>query len=293
MKISLGSWAFSYGPYASHPVAFETVAERLSVAGFDGIEVCGFPPHITLSAYPTAESRRALLKHLRDLNLGVSGYAADFTMANPIAEGNEHKYLELFKQNLEMVVAIESPTIRVDTVAAPGSLLDSEYDGAMDNLSGVWNKAAALAQDAGVRLVWEFEPGFLFNKPSEVLRLHEKVAHQNFHLLFDTSHAYMCGVVGARQHGTPERLHGGVKELLNMLAGRIGAVHVIDSDGTLHGDETSTHCPFGEGDIDFVSLAPALKEIPGIDWWCIDLCFCADSWSLVEPSLNYVRKLLK
>lgn len=293
MKISLGSWAFSFGPYASNPVAFETIAERLSAAGFDGIEVGGFPPHVTLSSYPTSESRRALLKYLRNLNLEVSGYAADFTMASPVTAGNEKKYLELFKQNLDMVSALESPTIRVDTVAAPGSLLDSEYDTAMGSLSGVWHKAAALAQDAGVRMVWEFEPGFLFNKPSEVVRLHEKVAHSNFHILFDTSHAYMCGVVGARQHGAKEKLHGGVKEFLNLLSWRIGAIHVIDSDGTLHGDETSTHCPFGEGDIDFVSLAPELKKIPDIDWWCIDLCFCEDGWRRVEPSLNYVRKLLQ
>ena len=292
MKISLGSWAFSFGPYASNPVAFETLAERLSAAGFDGIEIGGFPPHVTLGAYPTGESRRALLEYLRNLNLEVSGYAADFTMANPVMEGNEHKYIELFKHNLDMAIALESPTLRVDTVAAPGSLLDSEYDSAMGRLSGVWHKAAELAQDAGVRMVWEFEPGFLFNKPSEVLRVHEKVAHANFHVLFDTSHAYMCGVVGARQHGTKEKLRGGVKEFLNMLSWRIGAIHVIDSDGTLHGDETSTHCRFGEGDIDFVSLAPELKKIPDIDWWCIDLCFRRDAWSLIEPSLQYVRKLL-
>jgi sugar phosphate isomerase/epimerase len=293
MKISLGSWAFSFGPYASNPVAFETVAERLSAAGFDGIEVGGFPPHVTLSAYPSGESRRALLRYLRNLNLEVSGYAADFTIANPLTEGKEHKYLELFKQNLEMVVALESPTIRVDSIAAPGSLLDSEYDSAMDRLSAVWNAAAELAQDAAVRMVWEFEPGFLFNKPSEVLRVHEKVAHSNFNVLFDTSHAYMCGVVGSRQHGAPERLQGGVKEFLNMLSWRIGAIHVIDSDGSLHGDETSTHCPFGEGNIDFASLAPELKKIPDIDWWCIDLCFRQDAWNLVEPSLEYVRKMLK
>ena len=293
MKISLGSWAFSFGPFASNPVAFDKTAHRLAAAGFDGIEICGFPPHVTLNSHPTSESRRALVEFLRDLKLEVSGYAADFTMANPVAEGNGYKYLELFKKNLDMAIALESPTIRVDTIAAPGSLLDSEYDSAMDRLSGVWHQAAALAADAGIRMVWEFEPGFLFNKPSEVLRLHQKVAHANFHVLFDTSHAYMCGVVGARQHGAPERLHGGVKEFLNLLSWRIGAIHVIDSDGTLHGDETSTHCPFGEGNIDFKALAPELKQIPDIDWWCIDLCFLPKSWELVVPSLQFVRKLVE
>ena len=79
---------------------------------------------------------------------------------------------------------------------------------------------------------------------------------------------------------------------LRRLEGRIGAIHIIDSDGTLHGDETSTHRPFGEGFIDFTALAPKLLDVPNIEWWCIDMCFWAGSWELVEPSLKFVRDLL-
>jgi sugar phosphate isomerase/epimerase len=110
--------------------------------------------------------------------------------------------------------------------------------------------------------------------------------------MFDTSLAYMCGVTGARQHGKKEVLGGGVAEFLQMLKGRIGAIHLIDSDGTLHGDETSTHRPFGEGFIDFKGLAPQLLLVPNIDWWCIDLCFWPGSWNLVESSFTFVKDLL-
>ena len=48
MKVSLGSWAFSFGPFADNPIPFEKTVKRLSEAGYDGIEICGFPPHITL-----------------------------------------------------------------------------------------------------------------------------------------------------------------------------------------------------------------------------------------------------
>jgi sugar phosphate isomerase/epimerase len=102
----------------------------------------------------------------------------------------------------------------------------------------------------------------------------------------------MCCVVGARQHGARETLPGGAAEFLKKLEGRIGAIHLIDSDGTLHGDETSTHRPFGEGFIDFKALAPQLLAVPNIQWWCIDMCFWAGSWELVESSLGFVRKLL-
>jgi sugar phosphate isomerase/epimerase len=293
MKISLGSWAFSFGPFADNPIPFEKTVKRLSDAGYDGIEICGFPPQVTLDKYPSAESRKQLVRFLQDHRLGVSGYAADFTSVNPVAPGNKQKYLDLFRRNTQMCVDIGSPSIRVDSIAAPGSIEERDYQASFDRLADVWNAAASVAQDAGIRVAWEFEPGFAFNKPSEVLSMHAKVAHPNFRLMFDTSHAYMCSVVGARQHGARETFPGGVSELLRRLDGRIGSIHVIDSDGTLHGDETSTHRPFGQGFIDFKSLAPQLLNVPNIQWWCIDMCFWAGSWDLVESSLAFVRQLLR
>lgn len=293
MKISLGSWAFSFGPYATDPIPFDRTVERLAGAGYDGIEICGFPPHVTLESYPTPESRRDLVRYLRDHRLGISGYAADFTTVNPVIPENREPYLELFRRNLEMAVDLGSPSIRVDSVAAPGSIRNRDYQSSMDYLAGLWREAAGLAQDAGVRVVWEFEPGFAFNKPSEVVAIHGKVAHPNFRVLFDTSHAYMCAVVGARQHGERETLPGGVAEFLKKLEGRIGAIHLIDSDGTLHADETSTHRPFGQGLVDFKRITPALLAVPGIEWWCVDMCFWAGSWELVEASLEFVRGLLR
>ncbi len=292
MKISMGSWAFSFGPYSDRPIPFQQIVERLSEAGYDGIEVCGFPPHVTLDRYPDTESRRELVTLLRDHHLGVSGYSADLSTVNPVGEGNKDRYLDLFERNVQMCVDIGSPSIRVDSVAAPGSLSDGDYQAAFRHLAAVWSEAAAIAEKYGVRMVWEFEPGFIFNKPSEILSMHRRVNHPNFQVLFDTSHAYMCSVVGARQFGRQETLPGGVVELLKVLKGRIGAIHLVDSDGTLHGDETSTHCPLGAGVIGFRTIAPQLGLIPDIDWWCIDLCFWPGSWDLVEPSRQYVLDLL-
>lgn len=292
MKISLGSWAFCFGPYTSNPVPFDKSVKRLAEAGYDGVEVCGFPPHITLEGHPTKESRREVVKLLNDHGLGVSGYAADFAGIQPGVAENRQKYLELFRRNVALCADIGSPSIRVDSVAAPGSIPDHDYQAAFDLLAGVWQEAAGIAQQAGIRLVWEFEPGFAFNKPSEVVALHQKVGHPNFKILFDTSHAYMCSVVGARQHGAKETLPGGVSEFLSSLAGRVGHIHLIDSDGTLHNDETSTHRPFGEGFINFKSLAPQLLAVPGIEWWCIDLCFWPGAWEQVESSHQFVSALL-
>jgi sugar phosphate isomerase/epimerase len=292
MKVSLGSWAFSFGPHSEHPITFDDIAKRAAQAGYDGIEVCGFPPHITLEDYPAKADRREVVRLLAELNLGVSGYSPDYSDVNPIVPGNESRYLDLFRRNVEMCVDLGAPVIRVDSGAAPGSIRNRDHQAAFDRLAGVWRQAADIARAARVRMVWEFEPGFVFNKPSEVVEMYERVGHPSFAILFDTSHAYMCGVAGARQHGETETLHGGVAEFLDLLSGRIGHIHLIDSDGTLHGDETSTHRPFGEGLINFPKIAPKLKAVPGIEWWCVDLCFWPDSWQLVESSLAYVRRLL-
>src|SRR5579864_3441194 len=69
MKISLGSWAFSFGPYTANPIPFDKTVKRLSEAGYDGIEICGFPPHVTHDQYPTKESRKKLVRFLQDNRL--------------------------------------------------------------------------------------------------------------------------------------------------------------------------------------------------------------------------------
>jgi sugar phosphate isomerase/epimerase len=292
MKISLGSWAFSFGPYADDPVPFERIVHRLSQAGYDGIEISGFPPQVSLDQFSTAQSRSGLARLLGDHGLGVSGYSADFTSVNPCRQENRGRYLDLFRRYIELCAEIGSPMIRVDSGSAPGSLDDRDYQPAFERLASLWQEAAELAASAGLRVAWEVEPGFVFNKASEALAMHRAVNHPAFGILFDTAHAYMCAVVGARQHGVRETLPDGVAGMLALLGDRIGAIHLIDSDGTLYADETSTHRPFGEGRIDFAALVPALLALPGIGWWTVDLSFWPGAWDLVERELAWVRGLL-
>ncbi|MBI5083181.1 MAG: sugar phosphate isomerase/epimerase [Acidobacteria bacterium] len=292
MKLSMGAWSFSFGPFAANPKPLDEIARRLAAAGFDGIELSGHPPHVTLDRYSTAESRAQLRRLLSDLGLGISGFSADLTGANPLAVQDRTAYLDLFRRNVELCAEIGSPSIRVDTCGAPGSIADDEYHPTFYRLADLWRDCADAARQAQVPIVWEFEPGFVFNKPSEVLELHERVGHPWFRVLFDTAHAYMCSVAGSRQHGKREVLEGGVAEFLEMLHGAIGAVHVIDSDGSLVGDETSTHVPIGIGRIPWAFLAPRLLAVPHVEWWCADLCFCAEAWELVEDNLKRAKDLL-
>ncbi len=96
--------------------------------------------------------------------------------------------------------------------------------------------------------------------------------------------------VGARQPGRKETLPGGALELLTRLRGKIGHVHLIDSDGTLHNNETSTHAPFGQGVLDFDLLIPEVLRcgLP-TNWWTIDLCFWPNAWEVTAQAKRFLE----
>ncbi len=293
-KIAIGTWAYMFGPYEKHPVPLDEVLATLQKLGFDGVELAGFTPHAHPNDYPTAADRAALKRKCADCGLEVVGYAADFAGNQPASNdaAERQRYLEAFRRNVDFCVAVGSPSIRVDTISPPPLIKGATYQEAWANLVAVWQEASAIAADAGLLVVWEFEPGFMLNKPSEVLKLHQDVDRDNFRILFDTCHAHMCAVVAARQAEPKETLPGGAVEFAALLAGRIGHIHLIDSDETLHGDETSTHAPFGTGVLDFDVLMPAiLKAGYTSPWWSIDLCFWPEAWEVTAQSKTFVDQL--
>ena len=84
--------------------------------------------------------------------------------------------------------------------------------------SSAWStpgrSARSEAAERGLYVTWEVEPGFAFNKPSDVLRVLDAIPDDNFGVMYDTCHGQMVAVVGARQHGRqgdaagrPARVH--------------------------------------------------------------------------------------
>lgn len=273
-RYSLGSWAFSFGPFASAPWSFDAFCDYARDAGYHGIEINGFRPHPHPDDHPRGESRRALATRITDRGLGISGYAPDFT-ATPPAVCETSAYLASVTHCLDFCHDLGITILRVDTVSPPRACAPAEDERHFATLCRTWRAAAERCAAAGVTLAWEFEPGFWLNRPSDILRLVRTIDHPAFTILFDSSHAHMCAAVGARQDGEREVLAGGAAAFARLLRGHIGHLHLIDSDGTLHGDETSTHAPFGTGHIDFpellIALGPDLERTP---WWCFDFCFC-------------------
>jgi sugar phosphate isomerase/epimerase len=208
-------------------------------------------------------------------------------------------YIAAFAKNLFFAEDLGIDTIRVDTVEAVGEIKKLGIDPKVvfDRVLRAFDLCSKLAASRGVRICWEFEPGFPLNKPSEIINLVNAVrdkGNPNFGVLFDTCHAYMCATIGANQIGEKETLPGGEMELLQKLKGKITHVHLIDSDGSLNEHHTSTHNPFGTGKLNFDKLIPALMDsgVPN-DWWCVDLCFWPNAWEVTADSKRFLDQFRK
>ncbi|BDC49778.1 hypothetical protein F183_A20940 [Bryobacterales bacterium F-183] len=299
-RSSIGSWAYTIGPYASNPIAFDTVLSTLKTLGFDGVELGAFPPHPNPGnpggpdegwggALPGKSERAELVAKMASHGLAFSGIAANLWGEKLINTDDQSKYIAEFKRNSDFAKDVGIGGVRVDTVQPPTIHRDVDYNTALDRVVKTWQVCADYAADNGQYVTWEFEPGFAFNKPSDIVRIHDAVNRANFGLLYDTCHGQMVGVVGARQEGERE-VFGNQVELIRLLSGRINHIHLIDSDNTCHkdangDDETSAHPPFGLGVLDFDVLIPEILKAGSAvkhDWWTIDLCFYPDAWAATE-----------
>jgi sugar phosphate isomerase/epimerase len=303
-KLSIGSWAYIFNQEIPTN-DFHQVLHKLQDLGYEGVELGSFGAHPTPWSHPTKADRARLKKDVADHELAFSGIAVDlwsFKKPGPsIMDENPVPYMAAFLGFATFAGDLGIKTIRVDSVEPPNFFETSGKEiGAktgMERIIKVWDKCSKIAADFGMNVCWEFEPGFVFNKPSEVLQIVDGVrakGNNNFGVLFDTCHAYMCAVVGANQAGTKETLKGGDLELLQKLKGKITHVHVIDSDGSLNEHNTSTHNPFGTGKLNFDKLAPELCKcgVPN-DWWCVDLCFWPNAWEVTADSKRFLDKLRK
>ena len=294
-KVSVGTSAFAMGAYAARPVPFEKVAAHLGELGYDGLELPAIRGYGALEDWPDAASRKRLMRLVGGHGLGISSYGADlspcpFYSPDPAVRAAGQV---LFEKSVEFCADCGIPVIRVDTLAEPPGPPGVPCGDAWRRAVEAFRVHAEIAERRGVVVAWEFEPGFMFNKPGEIVQLVAEVGHPNFKVMFDFCHANMCAAVGARQQAPRETLSGGAEELARKLDGHIGFVHLIDSDNTLHDGMTSTHAPFGKGVLDIEALARSMVRAGYRGpWWAVDLCFWPGAWEELGHSLRFVRKLL-
>ena len=71
-KLSIGSWAYCFGPYEKDPVDFRTVITKLGELGMDGVEFGAFAPHPNPDSHNTIAQRQELKDMVRQSGLEFS-----------------------------------------------------------------------------------------------------------------------------------------------------------------------------------------------------------------------------
>lgn len=284
-KISRGSWCLAFG---MDPVpSLEQVVDVLSAFGYDGIELAGFFDHATIEKYPDAASRKELVAWLSSKNLEIAGYApgpyGDFGRL-PWATGGDDvvaDYEKFFEDHLQFCVDCGITAMRVDPGDFGPMAHDVDYDKTWDRVASMFRKHAERGAEVGVTMLWELESGQLFVKPSEAVKLLEDVGHDNLQLMFDVGHVEACCVIAHNQVQPQERLEGGQVEFVKMMAGKIGHMHVCDTDSNTWHNAFGTHLGIGKGIVDFDALIPAVVDSGYTSkWWSVDaIPMTAETWA--------------
>lgn len=284
-KICRGSWCLGFG--FETPATLEQVVKVLSAFGYDGIELAGFFDHATVERYPDKASRQKLADWIKSYDLEIVGYApgpyGDFGKY-AWATGSDDVYaafLKFFDEHLQFCVDAGVPAIRLD----PGDFgplpRDADYDKAWDRVVTTFRKHAEQAAEVGVTALWELETGQIFVKPSEAVKLMNDVGHDNLKLMYDIGHVEACIALGHNQVQPVERLEGGHVEFIQKMKGKIGHMHVCDTDSNTWHNAFGTHLGIGKGVIDFDTLIPAVVDSGYTSkWWSVDaIPMTAESWA--------------
>lgn len=292
-KIAFGTWCFQFTPYDKKPVGLHDVLKKAAELKFDGISLDG--NHANPENYHTAQSRKDLVRTIAAHGLEVSEYNPKIGVVGGITiQFQPDTWLEMIARNLEFINDCGlTKSLRVDTRAVPCFMVDTDYKRAWDTTVGAFKQASKMAHRYGVQIVWEFEPGFLFNTPSEVIKLWSEVNEPNFRLELDTAHVYLMSELGSLQQTKKETLAGGQLEFIEMCRDKVGMVHVIDNDGSLYAGITSMHNAFGTGNIDFNKVMPALRDAAQYrgEWWVVDLVFNDDAWNILKGAKEFLDVL--
>jgi len=253
-------WAYSVNGFTRRPLleALSCVAS----AGFTGLELLADAPHWLPSAYADSSwaaarlgcSPAELKRALNDHGLWISNINANTAMlcwprwmpetvfepalSHPDPQVRRRR-IELTRRAMDWALELGAPRLSVTSGRCPGGCPPDEGIAYLaDSLAELCERAEQL----GLDLSLEYEPGLLIERWPELRGLIERVDHPRLGANLDLGHARCAG------EDPVEAIKG--------LAGFIWSVHLEDIRGSKH-----YHLIPGEGDMDLQAALLALDEV--------------------------------
>ncbi len=253
--------AFSTNAYLKF--SFSEAARRLAAIGYRGIEIMADVPH----AWPAClleEQKQAIRQILSDQRLAISNVNA--FMMNAISDARQRywhpSWIEPDRHYRQIRI---DHTRRSLTLARElGAACITTEPGGPVEAGSSWSKALQLfveglrpvaehAEQEGVLLLIEPEPGLLIETADQFLELMQHIDSPAVGLNFDIGHSYCVGDEPA--------------PTIQRLAPYIRHFHLEDIAAT----RVHHHLIPGDGAIDFTSTFQAIQEIGYQGWITIEL----------------------
>lgn len=222
--------------------------QRISNAGYDGIEIVVDSPHAFL---PLSDKQIEEIKHnLKSYDLLVSNLNANTVTGWYSNERNIEKFepslsnknetlrnwrIDYTKKSIQLAKELESDSICITTGIKHVENMNYEISILKKSLSTILE----FAETYDIKIAIEYEPGLLVENSEDVLELSRNF--KNLGLNLDTCHVAV--------------LNENFVELIQKFKDRIFHTHISDCKDSVH-----YHLIPGRGEIDFCEIHSSLKK---------------------------------
>jgi sugar phosphate isomerase/epimerase len=244
--------AFSTNAYTKH--ALPAAVDDIAAAGYRAVEILADGPHAYPPTYSAHEAQR-LRERMESLGLECAAVNANTAMAyfRPFPreltfepslitadEAQRHDRIAIFRQAMTLANQLGAPVV---TITGGQPLSGERREVLRERLLEGLEAVVLLADEAGVDLAFEPEPGQFIETVADLKALLDEVDHPRLGANLDVGHAWCAGDDPA--------------EAVRTLGPRIKHLHLEDIRDRRH-----FHLIPGEGgEIDFAAIRRALGEI--------------------------------
>lgn len=244
-------------PLAQYPIL--TCLEVIQRLGFDGVEICLENPDLDPASL-TEELARRVGDHARSLGLACSvSYHKDYVYDD-----------EMLKQTIRAIELVPAFGCDVFIISNPVRRTGDadEWRRTVDRT----RELVRVAEQVGVTLAEEFEPGFVIGSTADLHRLFDEIPSPHLQANVDLGHVFLCD---------PQPL-----EAIRSLQGRIVHGHVENMASGVH-----RHLLPWEGDMDLAAYMRVLDEIGFDGPLALDL-YEQDYEAVGQRAVAYLRELI-